>query len=256
MRVISLFSAFLILFLGFSSCNSDKTPTASAPPVVQDNTLTADEQAAGWQLLFDGKTIQHWHNYGKTTIGQSWVVSDGAIHLDARPGKDGHWQAADGGDIISNESYQNFEFSVDWKIDTCGNSGIFFNVVEDTAKYDYGWKSGPEMQVLDNACHPDAKITKHRAGDLYDLISCKTETVKPGLQWNTAKIISKSGHLEQWLNGVKVVEVQMFTPEWEQLIAGSKFKEWPGFGKSDSGRIGLQDHGNKVWFKNIKIKKL
>lgn len=245
---------FSLLLVG--ACGEQSKPVPTAALQVAENTLTPAEQAAGWTLLFDGKNIAGWHHYGKTGVGKSWVIDDNALHLNAQPNKGGHWQDAEGGDLLTDAEYKDFEFSVDWKIDTCGNSGIFFNVVEDTVKYKYGWNSGPEMQVLDNTCHPDSKIHKHRAGDLYDLIPSTTETVKPALQWNTAKIVSKDGHLEQWLNGVKIVDVQMFSPKWDSLIAGSKFKEWPGFGRSPSGRIGLQDHGNKVWFKNIKIRKL
>lgn len=181
MRLHFQLPIFLLLFSCFFSCESEKKPLGSPASVVQDNALSDAEQAGGWQLLFDGKTIAHWHNYGKSTTGRSWIIEDGTLHLDARPDANGHWQASNGGDLISNESYQDFEFTTDWKIDTCGNSGIFFNVVEDTTRYDYGWKSGPEMQILDNTCHPDAKITKHRAGDLYDLISCANEVVKPAL---------------------------------------------------------------------------
>ncbi len=160
-----------------------------------------------------------------------------------------------GGDLVTKEEFENYEFSVDWKIEPCGNSGIIFNVVEDP-KYDYVWKTGPEMQVLDNTCHPDAKIDKHRAGNLYDLIASKTESVHPAGEWNTAKIISNRGHLELWLNDVKQVETEMFTPEWEAMIQGSKFKTSPDFGKARKGHIALQDHGNQVWFRNIKIREI
>jgi hypothetical protein len=128
--------------------------------------------------------------------------------------------------------------------------------VVEAPEYQYVWQTGPEMQVLDNACHPDAKIEKHRAGNLYDLIASPTESVKSANEWNVAKIVSNKGHLELWLNGVKQVETTMFTPEWEAMIKGSKFKDMPGFGKSKKGRISLQDHGDLVWFRNIKIKEL
>jgi len=145
--------------------------------------------------------------------------------------------------------------SLDWKIQACGNSGVIFNAKEGK-QYNEVWHTGPEMQVLDNACHPDAKIIKHRAGDLYDLISVKTETVKPANQWNQAKLIANKGHYAFWLNGVQTVEFTVGTPEWNQLIAGSKFKSMPDFGKFTKGKIALQDHGNMVSFRNIKIKEL
>ena len=237
---------------------NDNGVVGTAPTAIQqpDNTLTAAEKAAGWQLLFDGTQIQQFHNWGKNTIGKSWIIDENAIHLDAQPNPSGHWQAADGGDIITADEYQDFELELDWKIGSCGNSGIIYNVLEDTAKYDYVWQTGPEMQVLDNACHPDSKFPKHRAGDLYDLIACKYETVKPAGQWNHARLVSKGGKVEHWLNNRKLVEVQMHNSDWDKLVAGSKFKDMPDFCKSKKGKIALQDHGDPVWYKNIKIRKL
>ncbi|MGB1243276.1 MAG: 3-keto-disaccharide hydrolase, partial [Chitinophagales bacterium] len=161
----------------------------------------------------------------------------------------------DGGDILTNEQYENFELTLEWKIQACGNSGIFYNVVE-SSEYDAVWRTGPEMQVLDNVCHPDAKYPKHRAGDLYDLISCKYETVKPAGNWNQARIVSKNGKVEYWLNGRKLVSFEMFTPEWEAMIAKSKFKDMPGFGMAKKGYIALQDHGDEVWYRNLKVRGL
>ncbi|MGB2848054.1 MAG: DUF1080 domain-containing protein, partial [Saprospiraceae bacterium] len=127
---------------------------------------------------------------------------------------------------------------------------------EDTVKYDYVWHTGPEMQVLDNACHPDAKIIKHRAGDLYDLISSSVETVRPALEWNQAEIVSNAGALDLYLNGQKVVSTHTNDAAWKKLIAGSKFKSMKDFGSFAKGGISLQDHGHTVWFRNIKIKSL
>ena len=217
------------------------------------NTLSESEKKEGWKLLFDGKTMNGWHNFKSDKIGPAWKVADGAMYLDTSNKKD--WQTMGGGDIITQGEYENYEFAVDWKIEACGNSGIIFNVVENP-KYDYVWKTGPEMQVLDNTCHPDAKIDKHRAGNLYDLIESKTVSVRPAGEWNQAKIISNKGHLELWLNNVKQVETEMFTPEWEALIKGSKFKNEPDFGKARKGHLALQDHGNQVWFRNIKIREI
>ncbi len=217
------------------------------------NTLSETEKKEGWKLLFDGKTMDGWHNFKSDKIGPAWKVTDGAMYLDTSSKKD--WQTMGGGDIITQGEFENYEFAVDWKIEACGNSGIIFNVVEDP-KYDYVWKTGPEMQVLDNTCHPDAKIDKHRAGNLYDLIESKTVSVRPAGEWNHATIISNKGHLELWLNNVKQVETEMFTPEWEALIKGSKFKNEPDFGKARKGHLALQDHGNQVWFRNIKIREI
>lgn len=238
-----------------------QTAPTFVPPA--DNTLTEKEKRDGWQLLFDGQSIAGWHNYGKTSIGKSWVIKDNSIHLDAKTNADGHWQAPDGGDIVTAEEYGDFELAVDWKVAPCGNSGIIYHIIEDPAKYGYVWMTGPEMQVLDNACHPDSKFPKHRAGDLYDLVECKYLTVKPGGEWNHARLIFKNGKVEHWLNHRKVVELQMFdksgkpTKKWLELIAGSKFPKLSAdFGLSQKGKIALQDHGDPVWYKNIKIRTL
>ena len=227
---------------------------APAQPV-PDNTLSEKEKRDGWELLFDGQTLNGWHKYGKETIGKAWVINDNAIHLEASPN-------ADGGDIVTNEAFGDYELQLDWKIGACGNSGIIYNVVEDPSKYGYVWMTGPEMQVLDNSCHPDSKFPKHRAGDLYDMIECKYPTVKPAGEWNHVLLRFRNGKVEHWLNNRKVVELQMFrngkpTKEWLDLIAGSKFPKIPApaFGMSQKGKIALQDHGDPVWYKNIKIRK-
>lgn len=219
----------------------------------QDNTLTAKEKKQGWKLLFDGKTLNGWHNFNSDKIGEAWQVVEGAIHLNKQQ-QDG-FQVKGGGDIVTAGEFENFELSLEWKIAPCGNSGIIFNVTE-SKDYQYVWQTGPEMQVLDNACHPDAKIEKHRAGNLYDLIQSPKESVKPANEWNAAVIKLNKGHLQLFLNGVLQVETQMFTPEWDAMIKGSKFKDMPGFGKSKKGHISLQDHGDLVWYKNIKIREL
>jgi len=169
--------------------------------------------------------------------------------------EDGAWQVKDGGDIITEGQYENYELNLEWKIANCGNSGIIYNVVE-SEDYDYVWQTGPEMQILDNSCHPDAKIRTHRAGDLYDMIECKYVTVNPAGQWNKIRLIVNNGKLEHWQNGHKVVDTQMFDENWSNMIANSKFKDMPGFGKAKKGHISLQDHGDQIWFRNIKIKEL
>lgn len=218
------------------------------------NTLTESEKAAGWVSLFDGKTITGWHTYNAPgKIGKAWKVKDGSIHLDASNKKD--WQTGDGGDIVSKKEYENYELNLEWRITNCGNSGIIINAVED-GKHTYMWETGPEMQALDDTCHPDGVYAEHRAGDLYDLISRKFVAANPAMEWNYVRIISNHGKYEFWLNGFRIVEFEMHTDEWNKLIAGSKFKDMPDFAKAKKGRIGLQDHGDNVWFRNIRIKEI
>lgn len=218
------------------------------------NKLSKEEKKDGWELLFNGKNLSGWHKYGGEPVGSAWKVENGELFLDASE-KDG-WQIKGGGDIISDKSFSDFHLSLEWKIAKDGNSGIIFYIHEDVSTYKYPWMTGPEMQVLDNAGHPDSKIHKHRAGDLYDLIPCEQETVKPYGEWNLAEIRSKEGQLDFYLNGVKVVSTTLWDEGWEKLIAGSKFAEMPGFGKFKEGKIGLQDHGDMVWYRNVKIRQL
>lgn len=217
-------------------------------------TSNTEQSKDGWISLFDGKTLDNWHTYGKSAAGTAWKVDGGAIHLDAANKAD--WQVEGGGDLVTNDEYSNFHLKLEWKVAPNGNSGIIFNIHEDTTQYKYPWNTGPEMQVLDNNGHPDAKIHKHRAGDLYDLIASSPETVKPAGEWNLAEIISDHGKLEFRLNGSTVVRTTMWDENWKAMIAGSKFKTMPGFGTYRSGKISLQDHGDNVWYRNIMIKKL
>ena len=239
-----------ISLVACSSNSSDKKDDEVKPTVTSNPLLTDEEQKEGWKLLFDGTSITGWHNYGGGTVGSQWKVENGDMKFAGAEKKDTIAQ-----DIVTDDEYENFDLKLEWKIDTGGNSGIMFYVVEDTAHKRPYW-TGPEMQVLDNERHPDSKIIKHRAGDLYDLISCSKETVKPALEWNQVEIKAVNGKLDFWLNGENVVSTQMWDDNWNKMIANSKFKQWPGFGTFKKGRICLQDHGNTVWFRNIKIRSL
>jgi len=218
----------------------------------QPNELSESERAAGWKLLFDGKSTANWHNYGKKTVGSSWKIEDGNLTLATDKKPDGGWQVADGGDLISDEQYENFELNLEWKIANCGNSGIMFSGIE-TEEYDYIWQTGPEMQILDNTCHPDTKYLTHRAGDLYDMIETNHVTVKPAGEWNKVCIIKVDGEVEFWLNGYKVVEFTMYNDQWKDMVSKSKFSGWEGFGEATKGHLALQDHGDRIWFRNVKI---
>ena len=213
-----------------------------------DNSLTPAEKKAGWVLLFDGKTIDKWRGFKKTNLPEAWGIEDGAISLVGKGG----------GDLVTKDQYENYELMLDWKISEGGNSGIIYNVSEDP-KYEATYHTGPEMQVLDNDRHPDAKMGKNgnrQAGANYDMIPVATPAVKPVGQWNRVRLVVNKGHVEHWLNGKKVVEYQLGSPEWEQMVKNSKFADMPGYGRIKKGHIALQDHGDKVWFKNIKIRTL
>ena len=231
-----------------AACSGPKTEEAA-----NADSLAVVAPAEEWIPLFDGQTFNGWSKYGGGEVGKAWKIENGELYLDAA-NKAG-WQTGDGGDIVTNEEFENFHFKYEWKIAPNGNSGVIF-LVHESPEYQYPWQTGPEMQVLDNAGHPDAKIISHRAGDLYDLIVSKEETVKPAGEWNQAEIVINQGKLDFFLNGVNIVSTQLFTPEWEALIAKSKFKDMPGFGKYKKGKISLQDHGDVVHYRNLLIKKL
>lgn len=239
------------LFLCLAACSSNTSTTAQEEPsIMQDTTGTESE----WVSLFDGKTTEGWHTYGRETIGTAWKVQDGVLYLDASDKKD--WQTNAGGDIVTEEAYDDFHLKLDWKISEGGNSGIIFYVQEDTSQYQYPWQTGLEMQILDDARHPDGKIIKHRSADLYDLVTASPEATKPVGEWNQAEIISQDGKLDFIMNGQKVVSTTLWDDNWRQMIANSKFKDMPGFGSFKRGKIALQDHGDNVWFRNIQIKRL
>ena len=234
-------STLLWLSMGCSSSNGNyKKPMDGA-------------QNKEWVSLFDGKSINQWHGFNTDTVPAAWQVQDGAIMFNAGFAKSQKQKT--GGDLITNEVFDDFHLQLEWKISPKGNSGIIFFIQEDK-KYTYPWLTGPEMQVLDNDGHPDGKIHKHRSGDLYDLIACSRETVKTVGQWNQVDIIFEKSQLTFKLNGETVVTTTVGDDAWNKMVAGSKFKDQAYFAKNTRGRIGLQDHGDDVWFRNIRIKRL
>lgn len=251
----AVFVAVITACNGSSAEKPADTDTTTATKIeTSENKLTDQEKADGWQLLFDGESTKGWHKYGGNPVGSAWKVADGNLYLDTLVKE--NWQIKDGGDIVSDDEFENFHLKLEWKIAKDGNSGIMFYVHEDTLKYKWPWETAPEMQVLDNNGHPDSKIIKHRAGDLYDLISSSKETVRPAGEWNQVEIKCVNAKLELWLNGENVVSTTLWDDAWKKLVAGSKFAKMPDFGIYKKGKIALQDHGNAVWFRNIMIKRM
>ena len=233
----------MALFGLMLSCDNAQKPNKESNPEPEVQEAPSDE----WIQLFDGSSMDAWKGWKKENVGAAWSIEDGILAFDP--------EVEDRGDIITRSSFDDFEFHLDWKISECGNSGIMWNVQEGE-EYHAPYSTGPEMQILDNSCHPDGKIVTHRAGDLYDMIETSVVNVKPANEWNSIIIKSKDGRYEFWQNSEKVVEFEMHNENWDALVADSKFKDWKGFGEFKSGHIALQDHGDKIWFRNIKIKTL
>ncbi|WP_149242252.1 DUF1080 domain-containing protein [Dyadobacter sp. 32] len=210
----------------------------------------ASAQGKGkWEKLFNGKDFSGWHSWQSDKVLPQWKIEEGALVLAEKGGKD----------LVTDKEYGDFELELEWKISEGGNSGIIYHVIEDK-KYCCPYSTGPEIQVLDDVNHRDAKAGKngnHKAGSLYDLLPANDFTaVKPAGSWNKAKIVIKGGRGQSWLNGKKIVDFPTQGPEWDKLVADSKFKTWEGFGSFQKGKIALQDHGNKVSYRNIRIREL
>ncbi len=219
------------------------------------NQLTKKEQKEGWILLFNGKNFDGWRQCNGTAMPSNWIIEDNAMKVFTAEGKKPGQPS--GGDIIfSQKKFRNFELSVDWKVSKMGNSGIFYDVREVPGKPIY--YAAPEVQILDNADATDNKLASHLAGSLYDMIAADPQNAKPAGSWNTIVIRVKEGKVTHTMNGVKVVSYTLWTPEWDALVANSKFKTFPGFteGIAKEGHIGLQDHGYTIWFRSVKIREL
>jgi hypothetical protein len=231
--------------------------TSPIPPISTKNNLTQSEKENGWRLLWDGKTTDGWRGARLDEFPEKgWKIEDGVLSVVSSGGE----ESAAGGDIVTKDLYGNFELMVDFKLTEGANSGIKYFVDTDINKGP-GSSIGLEYQILDDERHPDAKLGNHEGSrtvaSLYDLIQADPDKPINDIgEWNTAHIVSDSTHVEHWLNGVKVLEYERKSPEYKKLVSESKYDKWPNFGESDEGHILLQDHGDLVSFRNVKIRQI
>jgi len=244
--LIFLFTLFLI------SCNSTNDAKKKIPKKdlteIFPNQLTSEEVAGGWELLFDGKKMEHWRSYNSDTLpNQGWYI-DVEKNLVVEKG---------GGDLVTKRKFENFDLKLEFQLSALANSGIFYRVLEknDTAI----WCNAIEYQLLDAKVlekSKDLPLKNHATGDVYDLFSADYETKISIGKWNQARIIVLNNYVEHWLNGQLILEYKLATDDWNNLVAKSKFRNYPDFSKSTFGNIGLQEHGSTVKFRNLKIKEL
>jgi Domain of Unknown Function (DUF1080) len=219
------------------------TATAGDPA---PNTLTEKEKADGWKLLFDGKTSAGWHAFRGKDLPDKWKVVEGALVISPKNGKNG-------GDIVTDDEFDNFDLTFEWKVTSGANSGVMYRVSEtENAPF----FTGPEYQVLDNKKHPDGRSKLTSAASCYALYAPSEDATKPVGEWNKARILVNGNKVEHWLNGKKVVEYEFGSDDWTTRVGKSKFKEWKKFGTMKKGKIDLQDHGDEVHYRSVKIKAL
>lgn len=252
MKNIILIFAFAMVFTACKKSTKESNQTESQTKEVEE-AKPADE----WVTLFDGTSFDNWRGYLSEGMYPEWVIEDGAMVF--TPDKESTPGAGSGKNIITKDTFTNFELSLEWKISEGGNSGIFWSVFEDP-KFSEAYQTGPEIQVLDNERHPDALDNPkfHHAGALYDMVQPKHDVCKPAGEWNVCeiKVNHKTNQGSVTLNGTEIETFPVHGEAWDTMVENSKFKGWEGFGKHQTGHIGLQDHGFKVWFRNIKIKRL
>ena len=225
----------LVLVVGLTACGVSPEP-APTPDAV------GAEAGSDWVSLFDGQTISEWRGYKQEGVPDGWQVVDGTIT-----------RVGPGVDLVSREQYSDFEFAFEWKLPPGGNSGIMFRVTEDLAQT---YHSGPEFQLLDNAGHADGKNPLTSVGANYAIQAPTRDASRPVGEWNTGRLLVDGTHVEHWLNGEKVVEYELGTPEWTALVAESKFNVYPTYGRQPTGHVVLQEHGDAVAYRNLRIRVL
>ncbi len=253
-----LYVAFCLTLL-FSCNNREKSENKELQE--NDSLVNKNEQPSdeGWVQLFNEKNFDGWRGYGREEVPSAWTIEDGAIKINGSG--QGEAGSSDGGDIIFDKKFKNFELQFEWKVSKGGNSGIFYLSRELEGLPIY--RSAPEYQILDNENHLDARLGvdgNRQSASLYDLIPAKPQNSKPYGEWNTGGIIVYKGTVIHSQNGQNVLEYHLWTPEWETMIENSKFKGWTEMinagGEQREGYIGLQDHGDDVWFRNIRLKEM
>ena len=251
-----MLAALGVALCGLSACadssgdSARRSAPASEVAASAHNTLTADEVAAGWMLLFDGTSTAGWRGYGRDDFpSEGWAVEEGELVSLSSTGD------MDGGDIITSEEFTDFELMFDFKVEFESNSGVFYRVREAEGKA--LWQVAPEYQVLDDTAYIEMgtmDMNTHLTGDNYDLHTAAVRPTNPVGSWNTGRIVVEGTHVEHWLNGERTVAYELYSDDWEALVAKSKFGVEELYARAPSGSIGLQDHGTRIWYRNIKIR--
>lgn len=225
------------------------SPEGLFPEEASANSLPPGEQSQGWRLLFDGHSMTGWHGFQRDRVPGAWRVEEGALTL-------GTWNEGDPvderGDIRTAEAFEDFELRLQWAVAPGGNSGVFYLAREGVAEAIF--ESAPEMQILDDAGHEDGRDPTHRAGSAYDLYAPLCNALRPVGEYNDVRLVVRGGRVDHWLNGYRIVVYELDSPQWRERVARSKFRDMPGFARARRGYIGLQDHGDVVRFRNIRIR--
>lgn len=249
MKTLSLICISLCLFVSCKNTSEKQTDETNLKSI----TMKTENAQQDWEILFDGTSFNGWHEYLSDSISDAWKIEDKAMVFTPPAERKGRAL-----NIVTDQSFTNFVLSLEWKISEGGNSGLFWGVQEST-DYPQPYETGAEIQILDDDRHPDAKNgTTHKAGSLYDMIAAPSGLVKPAGEWNHYELeVNHSTNLAKLsINGQHALSFPLHGEAWDQMVANSKFATWPAFAKAATGKIGLQDHGDKVWFRNIKIKRL
>jgi hypothetical protein len=239
-----IFAPFVFAVIGTTASVASLQKGAPTVP----NRLSDDEKRGGWTLLFDGSTLSGWRGYKRGDAASTrWKVQDGMLTVDPSDGKDTRGAL----DLITTDTYDNFELTLEWRVAQAGNSGVKYFVLEDRDT-----AIGHEYQIIDDERHPDAKVgPKRQTSAFYDVLAASNRPLKPAGEFNASRIVVRGKTVEHWLNGTKVLQYQLETPELQSAIDQSKFKGIERFGKLQKGHILLQDHGDRVWYRNVKIRK-